>query len=313
MPRKLRVEYEGAIYHVMNRGDRRELIFQDDRDRELFLGTLEEVCQKTGWEIHAFCLMPNHFHLVVETPRANLVAGMRWFLGTYTARFNRRHKFFGHLFSGRYKSLIVDGSGTGYLKTVCDYVHLNPIRARLLLPQQRLAEYRWSSWPEYLKAPGKRPVWLRVERLMGDWAVQQDSVHGRRELEAGLEQRKELEWSKTNGDWKRLRRGWYLGPKEFREELLEKIGQQKGRQHYGEELRQSDEQKAERLVALMLKREGWVPKDLRKQRKGHRIKARMAAQLRSETTMTWEWIARQLEMGHWRTAANAVRVLNENR
>ena len=128
MARKLRVEYPGAIYHVMNRGDRREAIFQDDKDRELFLTTLGEACTKTGWQVHALCLMPNHFHLVVETPQADLVAGMKWFLGAYTGRFNRRHKLFGHLFSGRYKALVVDGSGTGYLKTVCDYVHLNPVR-----------------------------------------------------------------------------------------------------------------------------------------------------------------------------------------
>jgi len=119
MPRKLRLEYEGAIYHVMNRGDRRESIFLGEEDRQLFVETLGEACQKTGWQVHAYCLMGNHFHLVVETPRGNLVAGMRWFLGTYTARFNRRHKLFGHLFSGRYKSLVVDGSGDGYLKSVC--------------------------------------------------------------------------------------------------------------------------------------------------------------------------------------------------
>jgi REP element-mobilizing transposase RayT len=132
MARKLRVEYPGAVYHVMNRGDRREEIFKDDKDRERFLETLGEVCVKTGWQVHAFCLMGNHFHLVVETPQGNLVAGMKWFLGTYTSRFNRRHKLFGHLFSGRYKALIVDGSGHGYLKTVCDYVHLNPARAGLV-------------------------------------------------------------------------------------------------------------------------------------------------------------------------------------
>ena len=119
MPRKLRMEYEGAIYHVMNRGDRREPIFADDQDRECFIATLGAACAKTDWQIHALCLMPNHFHLVLETPGGNLVAGMRWLLGTYTARFNRRHKLFGHLFSGRYKSLIVDGSGNGYLRTVC--------------------------------------------------------------------------------------------------------------------------------------------------------------------------------------------------
>jgi putative transposase len=151
MPRMLRVEYEGGIYHVMNRGDRREPIFQFDEDRELFLQTLGEACRKTGWQVHALCLMNNHFHLVVETPRADLTAGMQWFLGTYTTRFNRRRKYFKDLFSGRYKSLIVDGSGTGYLKTACDYVHLNPVRAKLLGPEQRLGDYRWSSWPEYLK------------------------------------------------------------------------------------------------------------------------------------------------------------------
>src|SRR5690348_12835570 len=117
MARKLRIQYEGAIYHIMNRGDHREDIFLDDNDRELFLETLGQTCAKTDWQIHAWCLMRNHFHLVVETPRANLVDGMKWFLGTYTSRFNRRHKLFGHLFSGRYKSLVVDGSGNGYLRT----------------------------------------------------------------------------------------------------------------------------------------------------------------------------------------------------
>ena len=100
MARKFRVEYPGAMYHVMNRGDRRELIFKDDKDRVLFLETLAECCGKTGWEVQALCLMGNHFHLVVETPQGNLVAGMKWLLGTYTGRFNRRHKLFGHLFSG---------------------------------------------------------------------------------------------------------------------------------------------------------------------------------------------------------------------
>ena len=90
----------------MNRGDRREALFEDDRDRQRFLETLGEACGKTGWQVQAYCLMDNHFHLVLQTPQANLVAGMKWLLGTYTSRFNRRHKEFGHLFSGRYKSLV---------------------------------------------------------------------------------------------------------------------------------------------------------------------------------------------------------------
>jgi putative transposase len=106
MPRQLRIQYEGAIYHRLNRGDRREEIFRDDWDRRSLLQTLGAACEKTGWEVHAYCLMGNHFHLVFETPRANLTAGMKWLLGTYTMRFNRRHELSGHLFAGRYKLLL---------------------------------------------------------------------------------------------------------------------------------------------------------------------------------------------------------------
>src|SRR5947207_3202733 len=155
--RRLRIQYPGAIYHVMNRGDRREVIFLDEDDRQRFVETLAECCAKTDWQVHALCLMGNHFHLVVETPQSNLVAGMKWLLGTYTGRFNRRHKLFGHLFSGRYKALPVDGSGNGYLKAVCDYVHLNPVRAGLLRADQPLEAYNWSSYPLYLNDDAPRP------------------------------------------------------------------------------------------------------------------------------------------------------------
>ena len=102
----------------MSRGNRRGDIFLDDVDRQDFLKTLAEACLKTGFQVHAYCLMRNHFHLVVETPNANLVAGMRWLLSTYTLRLNHRHRLFGHVFSGRYKALVVDSSSPGYLKTV---------------------------------------------------------------------------------------------------------------------------------------------------------------------------------------------------
>ena len=190
MARKLRLQYPGAIYHVMSRGDRREAIFTDDRDRQIFLDTLGEACQKTAWQVHAWCQVRNHFHLVVETPQANLVAGMRWFLGVYTSRFNHRQREFGHLFSGRYKALLVDGSGNGYLKAVCDYVHLNPVRAKLLAAEAALRAYRWSSFPFYLKEPPGRPPWLRVDRVLGEWGIPKDSAAGRRELELRLEARR---------------------------------------------------------------------------------------------------------------------------
>jgi putative transposase len=158
MPRQVRREFAGAIYHVMNSGDRREAIFRTEQDCGLFLATLTEACRKTEWPIHAYCLMRNHFHLVVETPQANLVVGMKWLLGVYTKRFNIQHKECGHLFAGRYKALHVEGSGNGYVRTVCDYVHLNPARAGVLQSgEEPLEHFPWSSYGDYLQPARRRP------------------------------------------------------------------------------------------------------------------------------------------------------------
>ena len=303
MPRKLRVEYEGAIYHVMNRGDRREPIFKDETDREQFVRTLGECCAKTDWQVHALCLMGNHFHLVIETPKANLVAGMKWLLGTYTARFNRRHRLCGHLFSGRYKSLIVDSSGDGYLRTVCDYVHLNPVRAKLLAAGQSLRTYQWSSYPWYLTAPGQRPPWLRVDRLLGETGIPKDSVAGRREFERRLEQSRPQEDREL---YRALRRGWYFGDKKFRGELLAQMAERVGESHYGEERQASGEEKAKRIVAEELKRRRWREATLKKRRKGDVEKVRIAMRLRRETIMTLKWIARCLHMGSWTHVSNCL-------
>ena len=278
----------------MNRGDRQESIFDDDSDRERFLETLGEVCLKTGWQVHAYCLMGNHFHLVLETPQANLVAGMQWFLSTYTSRFNRRHRRFGHLFSGRYKSLVVDGSGTGYLRTVCEYVHLNPARAGLQSPEQRLRDYPWSSFGEYLKAPSRRPVWLRVDRVFGEMGIPKDSAAGRRRFEERMEERRAEERTEQ---WKTIRRGWCLGEAQFRKELLEQVHEAAGANHYGEEIGQSAEQKALRIIATELAKLGWEESDLGRLRKGAPGKVRIARRLRRETTVSKRWIAHQLAMG----------------
>jgi len=294
MARKLRVEYPGAIYHVMNRGDRREPIYHDDADRQRFVETLGEACAKTGWQVHAYVLMPNHFHLVVETPQPNLVAGMKWLLGTYTSRFNRRHKLFGHLFSGRYKSLVVDGSGSGYLKSVCDYVHLNPARAKLVSAEQSLKSFAWSSWPAYLLAPSRRPAWLRVDRLLGEYGMAKDSAAGRQQLERALEARRGAE---EGGEFKPIRRGWCLGEETFRQELLAQMSERLGAEHYGEERAETEEAKAERIIAEEWKRRKWTAAELQTQAKGDARKVALAARLRAETTMTVGWIAERLGMG----------------
>jgi REP element-mobilizing transposase RayT len=294
MARKLRVEYAGAIYHVMNRGDRRERIFVDDADRQRFVDTLGEACAKTGWQVHAYVLMPNHFHVVVETPQPNLVAGMKWLLGTYTSRFNRRHKLFGHLFSGRYKSLIVDGSGSGYLKSLGDYVHLNPARAKLVAADAPLQSFAWSSWPAYLLAPSQRPAWLRVDRLLGEWGIPEDSPAGRQRLERALEERRGLA---EGEEFKPIRRGWCLGEEKFREELLTQMSERMGAEHYGEERAKTAEALAELIIAEELKLGRWQEADLKTRPKGDSVKVALAARLRAETTMTVGWIAERLAMG----------------
>jgi len=288
----------------MNRGDRREPIFKDDQDRRRFLETLGQACAKTGWQVHAYCLMPNHFHLVVETPNANLVAGMKWFLGAYTSRFNRRHKFFGHLFSGRYKSLIVDGSGDGYLRTVCDYVHLNPVRAKLLGPEQPLAEYRWSSYPEYLKRAGRRSGWLRVDRLLGELGIRRDDAAWRRQFAQAMEERRGKD---EPGEWKPVRRGWFLGTAQLKEQLLEIMSTGMGQHHGGEEKRETDEQKAQRLVLEEMRKRRWTEEDLKQRRKTDAIKVKLAARLRAETVMTLDWVAQRLQMGCRHTVANCLK------
>ncbi len=301
MPRQLRIEYPGAIYHVMNRGDQREDIFADDDDRRRFRSTLEEACTKTEWQVHAYCLMRNHFHLVVETPQANLVAGMRWLLGVYTKRFNIRHKLCGHLFAGRYKALVVDGSGTGYLRTVCDYVHLNPVRAKLIKPTAALESFGWSSYGEYLKPPKRRAPWLRVDRLLGEHGVPKDSTAGRQEFARRMELRRAEE---QGADYGLIRRGWCLGSEEFRQELLAAAVQRVGASHYGADRHETGEQKAERIVIEETKRLGWQKGDLQRRRKGDKGKVAVARRSRRETTMSLKWIAQRLQMGSWTYVSN---------
>jgi len=306
MARKLRVQYPGAIYHVMSRGNRRERIFVDDQDRRKFLQALGEVCEKTGWQVHAYCLMDNHFHAVVETPQPNLVDGMKWFLGTYTSRFNRRHRVVGHLFSGRYKALPVDGSGNGYLRTACDYVHLNPERAKRLRPQESLRQYCWSSYGEYLKAPRQRPRWIRVDRLLGEMRIPKDRTAGRREFERQMEEQRRLD---QRPGVKQMRRGWYLGDEEFRRELLAQMDGKIGHHHGGPERRESAEERAGKILNEDLKRPGWDRTELKRRRKADPGKVEVAGRLRKETTMNWQWIATSLLMGAADYAAACVREL----
>jgi REP element-mobilizing transposase RayT len=300
MPRKLRIQYPGAMYHVMSRGDRREKIFLDDVDRHDFIKTLAEACQKTGWQMHAYCLMPNHYHLVLETPEPNLVAGMAWLQSTYTIRLNHRHRLFGHVFSGRYKAQLVEGSGTGYLRMVCDYVHLNPVRARMLAAGERLLSYPWSSYGAYLAALEHRPVWVRVDRLLGEHGIQEDTAAGRRRFEEMMERRRGEETDEEA--LKGLRRGWCVGSGAFQREMLARMEGELGESHAGELRGQVAAAKAERILAEELHRRGWERQELARRSKSDTDKLEIAARLRRETTMTIKAIAARVGLGSSKAA-----------
>jgi len=130
MARPLRIEYEGALYHITTRGNARAAIFLADEDRNLFLKTLSEVPIRYGWICHAYCLMPNHYHLLVETPSPNLSRGMQLLNGIYTQEFNRQHKRSGHLFQGRFKAILVEKES--HLLELARYIVLNPVRAGMV-------------------------------------------------------------------------------------------------------------------------------------------------------------------------------------
>lgn len=298
MPRQLRIEYEGAIYHVMSRGDRREDIVQGTADRELWVTTLGQASAKCDWQVHAYCLMSNHFHLVVETPLGNLVSGMKWLLGTYTIRFNARHRLSGHLFAGRYKSLLVDDKDSSYLRVACDYVHLNPVRAGLLKPKQSLRDYVWSSYPAYLCSRAKRPVWLRIDRLLGEHGVGADDHRARLEFARRMESARQGANDARASD-ALMRRGWRLGGEDFLARLLDRIEGRPNENHQARERRETAHAKADRIVAEMLEAIGWSEAELTERPKCAREKIRIAARLRQETDLTLRQVAQRLAMGRW--------------
>jgi hypothetical protein len=252
--------------------------------------------------------MKNHFHLVVETPEPNLVEGMRWLQSTFTIRLNHRHKLYGHVFSGRYKALLVDGSGDGYLKTVCDYVHLNPVRAGLLKSDDRLLSYPWSSLGWYGAKPELRPAWIRVDRLLGEHGIEKDVAAGRQKFLDGLEARRQAEGVDSPGvDLEQIRRGWCLGSPAFRQELLDQFGENKGENQTGEIRRESSEARARRIIAEELKALGWSAAKLKSEAKSHPSKLALGARLRRETILTTKEIAVLLCLG---TTKSAVALLH---
>ncbi len=325
MPRQVRIEYEGAQYHVMARGDRRENIVQDDQDRETFERTLGEACEKSGFRIHAYVLMSNHYHLLLETPKANLSQGMGWFQNAYTRRINTRHRLWGHLFGGRYKAILAEPGNSFW--ALLDYIHLNPVRAGIVKEQDGIESYPWSSLRYYLRAANKRPSWLETATGFGECNCS-DTARGRKEFLHVLEKR--IDWNDPRGAgttfsqgkdkpelavYSALRRGWLFGSQKFRERVLKlaekkKVEIRKANGYYGTQLQDFGEKRARALIRAGLEHFEMDRKSLKQAPKGDWRKGLLAAMIQNETTMRLDWISEQLEMG---TRAGCCRLAAQSR
>jgi REP element-mobilizing transposase RayT len=343
MPRQVRIEFPGAFYHVMARGNHLDPIFLSPKgqDQELFLKTLGDACEQTGFRIWAWVLMNNHYHLVLETPKANLVAGMGWLQNTYTRRLNARHKLWGRLFGDRYKSILIEdsrsggGGGSSYLTTLIDYVHLNPARAGLIAPEKNKADstldYPWSSIARgFALSPKKRPKWLAVEAGINLFGFK-DTARNRRRFVERLDGRMTAEATESCGlaqiDGQTLnsslRRGWYWGSEGFRDTMLRKLDEiSSARQKKGESLPSSRDysagqqakdhhlQQAEAIIARAARHFG-VPFDddgnFPKMPRGDLSAVATAWSLCRHTTMPQRWIGQRLALGSKGNVSERVR------
>jgi len=201
MARPLRLEFAGAVYHLTSRGNARQKVFFTDDDRQLFLDTLAQVVSRYGWICHAYCLMANHYHLLVETPKANLSIGMRQLNGIYTQSFNRQHKRVGHLFQGRFKAILVQKES--YLMELCRYIVLNPVRVK---GGVEMGAWKWSSY-RGTAGLASVPEFLSIDWLLGQFGKNRPAAQKRyREfVREGL----------ANRPWEELRGQIYLGSEEF--------------------------------------------------------------------------------------------------
>ncbi len=220
MARKLRLEFPGAIYHVINRGNYRRWIFESDRTKAAFEACLFEACARSQWRLHAYVIMSNHYHLALETPRGNLAAGMQWMQATFASRFNRLRDVRGHLFQNRYKSLLVEaGSALGQ---VCDYIHLNPVRAGLV-GVEALERYRHSSY-WLMQRPAARPEFFVAPTALTEAGELADTAAGRRSYRDFLIWQAAAGPAGKNAAYVNLSRGWALGTAEFRAALIDDHG-----------------------------------------------------------------------------------------
>jgi putative transposase len=291
MSRPLRIEYPGAWYHVMNRGARYQDVFLNDTHRELFLELLCELFEDYGVEIHAYCLMDNHYHLLCHTPQGNLGRGMRHLNGVYTQRFNRLENLDGSLFRGRYKAIVVDADS--YLQQVSRYIHLNPLEADMV---DDPVSYSWSSYPAYLHRT-KKPEWLTTNAVLGyfDGCSERYQTY----VEAGVDTETQRFYGKQRGSP-------IMGDKRFKDRLLETT--EYDVMESPESRRVMTRMSISEIESRVCQAYAVQIDQLHKSIRGQKNEPRLVAMYLSRKIggMTYPAIAAHYNLGHYKSAASAI-------
>lgn len=306
MARKLRLEYAGACYHVINRGNYRRNVFAANGAAEAFERCLDEAAVKFGWRVHAYVIMRNHFHLALETPEPNLSGGMKWLQGTWAMRFNRYRAENGRPFQGRYKGLHVE-PGTA-LAEVAHYIHLNPVRAQVV-PADRIGDFARSSLRRFPRK--ERPSWLVAETVLAEAGGLADTAAGWRKYREYLAFLAEDDGSLRAERFGRLSRGWAVGSKDFKNALKAELTNQAGDladvrllgadpvPEWREEQWEAKLQQGARALKINL---GRLPAT-----KSAPEKVCLAALLKAKTSASNHWLAKRLDMGQPASVSQFVR------
>ena len=291
MARKLRIQFENAIYHVINRGNYRQDVFDSVGAAMAFESALAEASEIFEWRLHAYVIMRNHFHLALETPRANLVDGMHWLSGTYATRFNRLRSERGHLFQGRYQALLVED--TAAMARVVDYVHLNPVRAKIVEADQ-LKGFRWSSLRRFISAD--RPRWL-----VADWLEQRGFKDESSGWKRYLEHLNDLSGNPAEQEkqgFGKMSAGWAIGTAGWRKAIAKDHAQLALTAGVSDmAMREIKEARFTEILSRVLAEVGKDAHAIRCDAKSARWKICAAQELRMRANAPHAWIAETLNMG----------------
>jgi putative transposase len=296
MLRPWRVEYAGACYHVINRGNYRRDLFRSRGSAAAFERTLDEAAKRFGWQIHAYVVMSTHFHLALALGEPNLSHGMKWLQGTWIRRYNGFRRLIGRPFQGRYKALLVEpGEALG---RVCHYIHLNPVRAGLVAPAA-VGEYPWSSLPKFLQRT--RPAWLNPVTVLGEAGGLADARAGWQKYLGYLEFLAEDDASRKTLVADQLSRGWCVGSAAFRQQVRQDH-LLRGAEHeryagLEPEAIQAEQREAWENRLLVLARLARIDLVCLSARKSHPNKVLLAAALKQSTSVSNSWLAERLGMG----------------